>query len=168
MTRHRAEVFLLPRCHVMPTAVYLFLPGLDSSCPQLVLTRTDWSRGHRKRVHRTPIGAAEGNITVVTLSGNCLVRWCYLGLSHRLQHFATSTGPSSTRSLSHGVTRWMGVPSHWSIWGFVTALSTKLQLRDNVASCQRDNALHRGSAFLSQRSQEDEDWSSISHFSTPY
>ena len=39
------------------TAVYLLLPGLDRNRPQSVHAWTNWSCGHRKRVHRTPIGA---------------------------------------------------------------------------------------------------------------
>ena len=33
------------------------------------------------------------------ISGNCLVRWRYLGLRYRLQHIAPSTGPSSIHYL---------------------------------------------------------------------
>ena len=71
-------------------AVCLALPKLDRSRPQSVNAMTHCSYGHRKRVHRTPAGATEGNITVVTIIGNCLVRWRHVGLRHRLLHYAKS------------------------------------------------------------------------------
>ena len=77
-----------------------------------------------------------------------MVRWRYIGLCHRLQHATASTGPSS-RGVSplvpleereHLRTAPFGASSLFD------ELATKLQLRDKVASQQRDYALYRSSA----------------------
>ena len=57
-------------------------------------------------------------------------------------------GPSSTRSFSPCATRGPGAPSYCSIWASLLfdELATKLQLRDKVASRQRDYSLYWDSA----------------------
>ena len=76
------------------------LPGLDRSRPQSVHTWTDCSGELRKRVLITPIGAAEGNITVIAISGNYLVRWSYLGLRYRLQYIWLHQRDQALRGVS--------------------------------------------------------------------
>ena len=63
-----------------------------------------------------------------------MVRRRYLGLLYRLQHLATSMGPSSMRSLFPWVS------------SLFDDLTNKLQMWDKVASRWRDNALYRGAA----------------------
>ena len=98
---------------------YLFSrdsPVVDKSFTEISLSQVAGSMTQ----HGAEVFPRPRNFTVVSVSGNGLVRWCYLGLRHHLQHPTASTGPSSMRSLSPCATTGTGTLWYCSIWGIVT------------------------------------------------
>ena len=78
-------------------------------------------------------------------SHNCMVRWHYIGLRHHLQHQRNQ----ALRGVSPLVSQEERERLRTAPFGALSLfdeLATKLQLRDKVASQQRDCALYRGSA----------------------
>ena len=141
--RFRSRSPVLPSCkppicehHISVTK----LVGV-SRYPEMVAEQSDMQLWENLR-------AAYGNTTFVSVSGNCLVRWCYFGFRHRLQHPTASTGPSSMRSVSLvSLEEWELLPmAPFGASSLFDKLATKLQFRDKVASRQRVYALYRGSA----------------------